>query len=140
MRASFIREEQNFERGLDPKSSMNIGNKIAQLIKTEEVSRILNSQKEGMYCLYDWENDLNSMRFTSNPKWLIKEYYSALEDIATNYLDENFFSKHIAILKINEGLVSGVFIDEKSMEAFDGVEILFSISFESNGKIYFGDE
>jgi hypothetical protein len=135
MRARLI-EVQSFERGLEPKESMGIGNKYAQKAKIEKISKIIEKEKPGLFAIYLWESDNTSTYYYGLPKRALEKYID-LVFYALQELEEDNYEvrKNIYAYKIDP-LKEGTFIEEKEPLGFDGVKILFGISFQ-NGKIYY---
>ncbi|MFA5153344.1 MAG: hypothetical protein WC554_12345 [Clostridia bacterium] len=134
MRAKTINEVTKFERGLDPKEAMGIGDKDARVLKLAEVTAKLKSMPRGIYCLYIWEPDNNESNYFDDPLKLLKKF-TEIGLYTMNQLNSQTYivNKNIAIYKING---PGKFTDEQGMTAYDGVEFLYGISFQ-NDKIYY---
>lgn len=135
MKAKTVNEIKNFERGLDPKEAMGIGDKYAQTIKLAEVTAKLKDRPNGrFYCLYVWESDRNENEYFTDPQKLLENYSIIAMDTAKDFEEAKYdIDKSIAIYMIKG---PGRFVDEREPEGFSGVQLLFSITFRHN-KIYY---
>ena len=135
MKAKTVNETNNFERGLDPKEAMGVGNKDLQRLKLAEVTTILKDRPNGrFYCLYVWEPDISENNYYTDPSKLLEDYkLIGLETIKD--FDEGRWTvnKRLGIYMIKG---PGRFYDERDMEGGAGVQVLFKISFE-DVKIYY---
>ena len=135
MKAKTINEVQNFERGLDPKEAMDIGDKYAQIAKIAEVTAKLVDRPTGrFYCLYIWESDTNENNYYTDPQKLLEDYTSIALETVKDAQEANYEVRKDLAIYIIKG--PGRFYSEREMEGHNGVQLLFSISF-NNGKIYY---
>lgn len=138
MKAKFINEIQKFERSGESLDKLDIGNKEKRekdkILKISEANKILSNYSLGLYCLYIWKSDSDTMKYYQDPKKVLEEYinlaYETLEE------KENYsVRKHLIVYKIDPNQ-EGIFIDEKDFQGFNGVKILFGLDFEDD-KIYY---
>lgn len=133
----YLNEVQNFERNIDPKTAMDIGDKNHQLIKYSEVANKLKtlSIKKRLYCVYIFEPNIVRTFYYTDAKDVLECYEGeALEGLKFPDNHQNICIYLIDLTKFKKGN----FVDEREMEGYEGVKVIFSISIQDY-KIYYPD-